>query len=92
MQDRFSAPQWASKNLDLAQWGIDQDEIDILTYGPMDDEYWQIWQKTLKNAKTKINGVSYGLYECSKQGVLIMPDDFDLQTRDFLPKSGNVAD
>ncbi len=83
MQNRLLAPQWASRNLDLTQWGITQEQNEILKNGPVDEVYWKIWKKVLSNAKTKVNGKLYGLFECREKGVLIVPEGFDPESRAF---------
>ncbi len=83
MQKKLIAPQWVSKNLDLTQWGITQEQIKILTHGPKDGTYWKIWRNVLRNAQTNVNGKLYRLFECGEKGVLIVPEGFDPESRAF---------
>ncbi len=83
MKKRSRVPQWVAKSIDLKQWGVSQEHVDILKQGPKAEGYWQTWALVLRSAKKVVDGKSYKLSPCGDKKVLIVSKCFDLDTRAF---------
>lgn len=53
-------PQRAIENLNPKEWGISEEDTDILLAGPETDYYWETWDMVSTNAKyTDSNGIKW---------------------------------
>jgi len=80
------APQRAAEILDLVKFGISEEDIEILKKGPpggfdpeyeASDEYWDVWDDVLSNARfVDQDGIWY-LYQ--ESDVFLVHEDFDME-------------
>lgn len=57
-------PQQFAKSFDLDEWNVDKEDIEILLAGPDHENYWDVWDDVLANARyTDANGVEWALWQ-----------------------------
>ncbi len=83
MKMKSRVPQWVAKSMDLTKWGISKECIEILQAGPKHGSYWSTWDGVLRSARRVVGGRKYRLSPCKGERVLIIPENFDLDTRAF---------
>lgn len=57
-------PQRFVRNFDTSQWGVSNEDADILKAGPDHEHYWDVWESVIRQARlTDGDGRSWSLYQ-----------------------------
>lgn len=59
----INVPLRFAQNYDLNQWGISQENQQILLDGHDHPEYWEVWNEVLETARFEKNGKEFRLYQ-----------------------------